>query len=81
LKKLESSTLKDFLLARRGVNIRREQAAAQRRKDSQIRSFAAALDNGQLTIYQFLEVCSNFFEPAFLPVIPEDPLESDNSVS
>ena len=72
LLQMESSNLKDFKLASRGVIIRRDQFAAQKRKDVLIRSFAEALENDRLPIYQYLERCSRFFEPAILPVINEE---------
>ena len=79
---MESSTLKDFQLARGGVQIKREHGVAQRRKDTKIRSLGESLRNGQLTIYQYLEVYTHFFEPAVLPIVlPEEPLHSDNSVN
>ena len=61
LLQMESSNLKDFKLASRGVIIRRDQFAAQKRKDVLIRSFVEALENGRLPIYQYLERCSRLF--------------------
>lgn len=81
LQKVESSNLKDFNLARDGQAIRREQSFAQRTKDRLIRRYADALRAGELTVYQFLEVCAQFFEPAVLPIVPaEEPPHADHSV-
>ncbi len=82
LQKVESSTLKDFNLARAGEAIKRDQALAQRTKDKRIRRYADALRAGEVTVYQFLEVCAQFFEPAVLPIVPaEEPPHADHSVN
>jgi hypothetical protein len=71
--------LQDFYLASRGEIIRREQGVAHKRKDNLIRSFAVSLDKRKITYYQYLEMCSRFFEPTLLPVIPAEPLDLNNS--
>ncbi len=81
LQKVESSNLKDFNLARAGHAIKRQQSFAQKTKDRRILQYADALRAGELTVYHFLEVCAQFFEPAVLPIVPaEEPPHVDHSV-
>ncbi|EFX65281.1 hypothetical protein DAPPUDRAFT_333347 [Daphnia pulex] len=80
LQKVESSNLKDFNLARAGQAIKRQQSFAQKTKDRRILQYADALRAGELTVYHFLEVCAQFFEPAVLPIVPaEEPPHADHS--
>ncbi|XP_045022912.1 uncharacterized protein LOC123466848 [Daphnia magna] len=67
LQKVEASAVKDYNLARSGRLIRREHAKKQTEKDVRIRTFCQSLDNREITVYQFLEMCSRFFEPLHNP--------------
>ncbi|XP_045034358.1 uncharacterized protein LOC123475559 [Daphnia magna] len=87
LAKSRRRCVKDYNLARSGRLIRREHAKKQTEKDARIRTFCQSFDNREITVYQFLEMCSRFFEPLHNPAplggLLADPFDSyhKNSVS
>ncbi|KZS03612.1 Uncharacterized protein APZ42_033605 [Daphnia magna] len=81
LQKVEAGAVKDYNLARSGRLIRREHSRKQTEKDARIRTFCQSLDNREITVCQFLEMCSGVFEtlnnPAPLGGLLADPFDSD----
>jgi hypothetical protein len=67
LQVVEEITLRDFNSARNGLQIRRPQPARQRNQDARIAAETHNLNVGRITLIEFLEIASNFFEPADLP--------------
>lgn len=66
LQVVEEITLRDFNSARNGLQIRRPQPAGQRNQDARIAAETHNLNVGRTTLIEFLEIASNFFEPADL---------------
>ena len=66
LQVVEEITLRDFNSARNGLQIRRPQPARQRNRDARIAAETHNLNVGRITLIEFLEIASNFFEPADL---------------
>ncbi|XP_045026844.1 uncharacterized protein LOC123470557 [Daphnia magna] len=81
LQKVEAGAVKDYNLARSGRLIRREHSRKQTEKDARIRTFCQSLDNREITVCQFLEMCSGVFEPLNNPAplggLLADPFDSD----
>jgi len=54
---------RDFEACRTGQPGRRPQRRGQRERDTQIQRRKEEFDSGRLPLFEFLEVCSNFFNP------------------
>jgi len=63
LQNVELNVRKDFNLAKNGAQIRRAQSASMKRRDAEIASRCDDLERGRISVFEFIEMSANFFEP------------------